>query len=63
MSTPEPTTPATTNKGTGNTRSGNRKGNFRRGNKGGASWSEQKDFKGEMPNLNTVLGIITKRMD
>ena len=40
-----------------------KKGNFRRGNEGGASWSEQKDFKGEIPELNAVLGIITERMD
>ena len=61
--TPEPKTPATTNKETGNTRRGNRKGNFRRGNEEGASWSEQKYFKLETPELNSVLGLITERLD
>ena len=60
--TPEPTTPATTNKETGNNRRGNRKGKFRRVKEIGVSWSEQKYFKGEMPELNAVLVLITKRM-
>ena len=63
MLTPEPTTPDTTNKETRNTRRGNRKGNFRRGNEGGASWPKKNHFKGETTKLNSVLGIITKRMD
>ena len=50
-------TPGTTNKETGNTR----KGNFRRGNKLEESWSEQKDFKGETPEIKAVLGLITKK--
>ena len=61
--TPEPTAPATTNKETGNTCRGNRKGNFRHGNEGGVRWSEPKDFKGETPKINTVLGIVTKILD
>ena len=63
MSTPGPTTQYTTNKESRNTRRGNRKVKFRRGNEGGASCSEQKDFKGETPEINAVLGIITKRLE
>ena len=63
MSIPEPTTPANTKKETRNTRRGNRKGNVRCGNKGGVSWSGQKDFKGETPKINAVLDLINKRLD
>ena len=36
---------------------------MRRGNEGGTRGSEQKDFKGETPELNAVLGLITERLD
>ena len=36
---------------------------MRRGNEGGMSRPEQKDFSGETPELNAVLGLITKRLD
>ena len=62
-STPEPTTPTTINKETRNTCRGNRKGNLRHGNEGGASWSEQKDFKEKTTKLNSVLGPVTKILD
>ena len=61
--TPKPTTPATTNRETVNTRIGNRKGNLRRVNKGGAIWLGQNYFKGEMTNLNSIIGLITKRLE
>ena len=66
--TPAPSTSASATSTTmrnksGNTYRGNRRIRSRRGNKGGARGSEQKDFKGETPELNAVLGIITERLD
>ena len=69
----EPTTPAPSTSASatstpmsnesGNTYRGNRRGSLRRGNEGGSRGSEQKDFKGETPELNAVLGIITESLD
>ena len=61
--TPAPATPTPTNKESGNNRRGNRRGNLRRGNEGGTSRSEQKDFRGETPDFNAVLGLINERLD
>ena len=66
--TPAPSTSASatsipTSNESGNTYRGNRRGSSRRGNKGGTRGSEQKDFKGETPDLNAVLGLITERLD
>ena len=58
--TPVSATPTPTNNESGNNRRGNRRGNLRRGNEGGTSGLEQKDFKGETPELNAVLGLITQ---
>ena len=56
-------TPTPTNNKSGNNYRGNRRGNSKCGNEGGTRRSEQKDFRGETPELNAVLGIITERMD
>ena len=66
--TPAPTTPASvtptpTRNESGNTYRGNRRGRSRRGNKGGTRGSEQKNFKVETPELNSVLRLITERLD
>ena len=53
----------TTSNKSGNTYRGNRKGSSRRGNKSGTRGLEQKDFKGETPELNAVLRLITEIMD
>ena len=65
--TPAPAMPASAmptpkNNESGNNRRGNQRGNLRRGNKGETSRLEQKDFKGETPKLNAVLGLITERL-
>ena len=62
-STSASATPIKTSNESGNTYRGNRRGSSRRGNKGGTRGSEQKDFKGETPELNFVLGLITERLD
>ena len=61
--TPASTTPNPTNNKSKNNYRGNQRGNSKRGNEGGTRGSEQKDFKGETPELNVVLGIITERLD
>ena len=55
--------PPPTSNEIGSAYKGNRRGNSRRGNEGGTRGSEQKDFKGETPELNAVLGLITERLD
>ena len=65
---PAPTTPASatltpTNKDSRSNYRGNQRGNSKCGNEGGMRGSEQKYFRGETPELNVVLGIITERMD
>ena len=65
---PEPATPVSatstpTNNESRNSRRGNRRGNLRRGNESGTSGLEQKYFKGETPELNAVLRLITERLD
>ena len=62
-STSASTTPTPTSNESGSTYKGNRKGNSRRGNEGGTRGSEQKYFKGETPELNAILGLITERLD
>ena len=61
--TPATATPTHTNNESGNNHRGNRRGILRRGNKGGTSGSEQKDFRGETPELNAVVGIINEILD
>ena len=66
--TPTPSTSASamttpTSNESGSTYKGNRRGSSRRGNEGGTRGSEQKYFKGENPELNDVLGLITERLD
>ena len=56
-------TPIPTSNKSGKTYRGNRRGSSRRGNEGGTRGSEQKDFKGETPELNAVLGLITEILD
>ena len=60
--TPVSATPTPTKNESGNNRRGNRRVNLRHGNEGGTSGLEKKDFKGETPKLNAVLGLITERM-
>ena len=55
-------TPTPTINESGNTYKGNRRGNSRRENEGGTRGSEKKDFKGETPESNAILGIITERL-
>ena len=62
-STSASATPTPTSNESGSTYKGNRIGNSRRGNEGGTRGLEQKDFKGETPELNAVLGLITERLD
>ena len=62
-STSASATPNTTSNESGSTYKGNMRGSSRHGNEGGTRGSEQKDFKGEIPELNAVLGLITERMD
>ena len=62
--TPTPSTSASatltpTRNESGSTYKGNRIGNSRHGNEGGMRGSEQKYFKGDTPELNAVLRIIT----
>ena len=52
-------TPTPTINESGRTYRGNRRGSSRRGNEGGTRGSEEKYLKGETPELNAVLGIIT----
>ena len=61
--TPTLATSTPTNIESGNNYRVNRRGNYKRGSKGGTRGSEQKDFKGETPELNVVLGLITERLD
>ena len=61
--TPVSATPTPTNNESRNNRRVNQRGNLRRGNEGGTSGLEQKYFKGETPELNAVLGLITKILD
>ena len=56
-------TPTPTSNESGYTYKGNRGGSSRSGNKGGTRGLEQKYFKGETPELNAVLGLITERLD
>ena len=51
-------TPTPTSNESRSTYKGNRRGNLRRGNEGGTRGSEQKDFKGETPELNAVLCLV-----
>ena len=60
--TPVSATPTPTNNESRNNRRVNQRGNLRRGNEGGMSRPEQKDFSGETPELNAVLGLITERL-
>ena len=62
-STSASATPTPTSNESGSTYKGNRRGNSRRGIVGGTIGSEQKDFKGETPELNAVLGLITERLN
>ena len=62
-STSASATPNHTSNESGSTHKGNRRRNSRRGNEGGTKGSEQKYFKGETPELNAVLGLITERLD
>ena len=62
-STSASVTPAPMGNEIGRTYKGNRRGSSRRGNEGGTRGSEQKYFKGETPELNSVLGLITERLD
>ena len=62
-STSESATPTPTSNKSRNTYRGNRRGSSRRGNEGGTRGSEQKDFKGETPELNAVLRLITEILD
>ena len=59
----ESATPTPTSNESGSAYKGNRRGNSRRGNEGGTRGSEQKDFKGEAPELNSLLRLITERLD
>ena len=52
-----------TNNKSGNNYRGNWRGNSKRGIEGGTRGSEQKDFRGETPELNVVLGLIKERLD
>ena len=61
--TPASTMPAPMNNERGNNYRGNRRGNSNRGNEGGTRESEQKHFRGETPELNVVLRLITERLD
>ena len=61
--TPASATPTPTNNESGNNYRGNQRGNPKRGNEGGTRGSEQKDSRGETPELNVVLGLITERLD
>ena len=61
-STSASATPTPTSNESRNTYRGNRRGNSRRGNEGGTRGSEQKYFKGETPELNAVLGLITEML-
>ena len=62
-STSASATPTPTSNESGSAYKGNRRGNSRRGNEGWTRVSEQKYFKGETPELNAVLGLITERLD
>ena len=62
-STSASATPTTAINESGSTYKGNRRGSSRCGNEGGTRVSEQKYFKGETPELNAVLGLITERLD
>ena len=62
-STSASATPTPTCNESGNIYIGNRKGSSRLGNEGGTRGSEQKYFKGETPELNAVLRLITERLD
>ena len=61
--TPASTTLTLTNNESGNKYRANRRRNSKRGNKGGTRGSEQKDFSGETPELNVVLGLIIEILD
>ena len=63
QSTSESATPTPTSNESGSTYKGNRRGKSRRGNESGTRGLEQKYFKGETPELNAVLGLITERLD
>ena len=52
-------TPIPTSNKSGNTYRVNRRVSLRRGDEGGTRGLEQKDFKGETLELNSVLGLIT----
>ena len=62
-STSASATPTPTSNESGSAYKGNRRWNSRRGNEGGTRGSEQKYFKGETPELNAVLRLITERLD
>ena len=62
-STSASATPNPTSNESGITYKVNRRGSSIRGNEGGTRGSEQKYFKGETPELNAFLGLITERLD
>ena len=60
--TPASATPTPMNNKSGNKYRGNQRGNSKRVNKGGTRGSEQKDFRGETPELNVVLGLNIEKL-
>ena len=61
--TPASAAPTSTNNESRNNYRGNRRGNSKRENEGGTRGSEQKNFRGETPELNVFLGIIIESLD